>query len=260
MIAKPFILIIDDERHIAAVLAHLLKSAGFRAATASGALEGVSVARKDRPDLILMDMMMPGIEGTTAARMIKDAPELVGIPVVLISALPEEEARKRMSDSGAVDFIGKPFYRESLLEVIRRWLPQARVAPSKPRDDTRVLVVDDDPQVTKLVAAALRNLGLGTWEAHDAKEALRLAKTLLPGLIITDVHMPGIEGPDFCLQLKSSSDTRDIPVIFISGDTSEDTRQTSGSSGGIAYFDKPLDVGGLMATIQGILRPPPKSN
>ncbi|HVR83486.1 MAG TPA: response regulator [Planctomycetota bacterium] len=260
MPVQPFILIIDDEKNISAVLAHLLRSAGFRAVTASGALEGVGVARKDRPDLILMDMMMPGIEGTTATRMIKDAPELVGIPVVLISALPEEEARRRMSDSGAVDFIAKPFYREGLLEVIRRWLPQGRAVASKPRDDTRVLVVDDDPQVTKFVGAALRNLGLGTWEAHDAKEALRLAKTLLPGLIITDVHMPGIEGPDFCLQLKSSSDTRDIPVIFLSGDRSEETRQASGSSGGVAYFEKPLDVGGFLATIQGMLRPPPKSS
>jgi DNA-binding NtrC family response regulator len=57
MSVKPFILIIDDERNIAAVLGHLLRSAGFRAETASGALEGVGVARKDRPDLILMEIL-----------------------------------------------------------------------------------------------------------------------------------------------------------------------------------------------------------
>jgi CheY-like chemotaxis protein len=255
MSVKRFILIIDDDRNIAVVLAHLLRSAGFRAETASGALEGVGVARKDRPDLILMDMMMPGLGGITATRMIKDAPELVGIPVILISAVPEDEARRQMSDSGAVDFIAKPFYRDGLLGVVRRWLPEERMEAGKPRDDTRVLVVDDDPQVTKFLAAALRNLGLSAWEAHDAKEALRLARTLLPGLIITDVHMPGIEGPDFCVQLKSSSATRHISVIFISGDTTEETRQVSGSSGGIAYFDKPLDMGGLLKTIQGLLLP-----
>jgi CheY-like chemotaxis protein len=256
MSEKALILIIDDEHNIAVVVSHLLRSAGFRAITASSALEGVGQARKSRPNLILMDMMMPGIEGITAARMIKDAPELTGIPVVLMSGLPEEDARRRMADSGAVDFLAKPFYRENLVATVRRWLPDSPAIATKPRDDTRVLVVDDDPVVTKIVAAALRKLGLSSWEAHDAVEALRLARSLLPGLIITDVHMPGIDGPDFCLQLKSYSETRDIPVIFISGDRSEDTREVIGSSGAVASFNKPLEVSSFLKTIQGILRPP----
>lgn len=253
--AKPFVLVVDDDRNIAAVLAHLLRSAGFRVETAPGALEGVGLARKDRPDLILMDMMMPGLEGATAAQMIQSTEGLGGIPIVLISAMPEEDARRRMADSGAVDFIAKPFYRESLLSVIRKRLPAETGGSAKPRDDTRVLVVDDDPKVTKLVAGALRQVGLGTWETQDAKEALRLAKELRPGLIITDVHMPGVGGIELCMQLKSDPATSHIPVIFMSGDSTAESHEQGKFTGGAAYFDKPLDLPAFLKTIQGLLRP-----
>jgi len=83
-----------------------------------------------------------------------------------------------------------------------------------------------------------RRCASSSWdvERDDAKEALRLAKKPPTRTHYYGLHMPGIEDPTSAWQLKSSSDTRDIPVIFISGDRSEETRQASGSSGGIALL------------------------
>jgi len=250
----PFVLVVDDDRNIAYVLAHLLRSAGYRAEIAPSALDGIALARKERPDVILMDMKMPVLGGATAAAMIQDTPELKSVPIILMSAMPEEEGRRRAAESGAADFIAKPFYRDRLLSAVRRWTPEGGKAAAKPKDDTRVLVVDDDPAVRNLVAGALREVGLAAWEAHDAREALRLARELVPGLIITDVAMPGIDGTQFCLQLKSSPRTSHIPVIFISGNTTDEAHELGAWSGGAAYFDKPLDMGALLRTIRSLLR------
>lgn len=256
MTASPFILIVDDDRNIALVLAHLVRSAGFRAEAVKDAWEAISLARKDRPDLILMDMMMPGLEGPTATQMIKSTPEFASLPVILISAMPEEEARKRVADSGAADFIAKPFYRKTLLEAIERWLPQRTNPSGKPVDETRILIVDDDSAVRKMLASALRNLGFGVWEAGEAEEGLRLAQKLLPGLIVSDVDMPGISGTEFCLQLKSSAATKHIPVVFVSGVTDHESHMIGKISGGSAYFDKPLNMPAFLSALTGLLLPP----
>lgn len=119
----PFVLICDDTRNIAHSIVFTLQRAGYRAQACYTALEGVAVARWDRPALILMDIMMPGMDGATASELMRSYPELEGIPILLLSAMPEEDLRLRAQQSGAVGYLNKPFSKESLLEAVRRWVP-----------------------------------------------------------------------------------------------------------------------------------------
>lgn len=114
----PIILVVDDDPRIEAVVALTLRSAGMRTLVASDALEGVSLARSARPDAILMDVMMPGLEGSVAAALMKDSDELRDIPVLLFSAMPEEELRERASEAGAAGFFCKPFRKLDLLRAV----------------------------------------------------------------------------------------------------------------------------------------------
>ena len=120
----PLILVCDDSRNIAQSVVALLQAAGYRAAASREALECVGMARKERPALIIMDIMMPSMDGAMASELMGQYPELQGIPIVLFSALSEEEVRSRAQESGAVDFLCKPFKKEGLLAIVRRWAPQ----------------------------------------------------------------------------------------------------------------------------------------
>jgi CheY-like chemotaxis protein len=117
----PLVLVCDDDRTIQSVVRTLLEAEGFRVLTAQNALEGVSLVRRERPVLILMDILMPDLDGTTASDLLREIPEFASIPVVLLSALPREEIVERMRETGAVAFLEKPFRRKQLLDVVGRW-------------------------------------------------------------------------------------------------------------------------------------------
>lgn len=119
---KPFILVCDDTRAIRESLVVILNHAGYRSAGVDSALDCVAVARRDHPDMIIMDIMMPGMDGATASGLMKDAPEIAGIPVVLLSAMPEEQVKIKAEDAGAMGYLLKPYRKNVLLECVERCL------------------------------------------------------------------------------------------------------------------------------------------
>ena len=119
----PLILICDDAQPIAAVLSHLLQAEGCRTLVAAGALDAVSLARRSSPSLILMDIRMPGLDGATASALMHDTTELAEVPILLMSAMAEDELRTLSEESGARGYVLKPFTRQSLLETVRKHLP-----------------------------------------------------------------------------------------------------------------------------------------
>ncbi len=123
-----YILVCDDNQAIAKSIVILLESAGYRAVAVSSALDCVASARQAPPDLILMDIMMPGMDGATVSGLMKDVPGLERIPIVLLSAMPEEEVRRRAIEAEAVDYLLKPFSKSRLVDVIRRRTPEPETA------------------------------------------------------------------------------------------------------------------------------------
>ena len=115
---KPFVLVCDDTRAIAQSIVFMLQGAGYRAQAVDCALDCVAVARKDTPDLIIMDIMMPGMDGATASGLMKDVPEIEGVPVVLLSAMPEDQVKVRAEDAGAAGYLLKPYRKNVLLDTV----------------------------------------------------------------------------------------------------------------------------------------------
>ena len=117
---KPFILICDDSRAIRESLVVILNHAGYHAEAVDSALDCVAIARRRHPDMIIMDIMMPGMDGATATGLMKDVPEIEGIPVVLLSAMPEEQVQIRAEDAGAAGYLLKPYRKSILLQCVER--------------------------------------------------------------------------------------------------------------------------------------------
>jgi two-component system phosphate regulon response regulator PhoB len=157
------ILVIEDESDIAALVAYQLTHAGFQVRTASDGREAIRAIEADPPDLMVLDIMLPGTSGTDLLRMLRHRRDTERIPVILLTALHEEEDRLRGFELGADDYISKPFSPKELVlrvkAVLRRAAPGEGGRPRPRRrlragpitldvDAHRVIVGQDEVQLT----------------------------------------------------------------------------------------------------------------
>ncbi|WP_456475203.1 response regulator [Candidatus Pyrohabitans sp.] len=120
------ILIIDDEPEIITLTRMMLQKAGYEGIGAENGKEGLEILGKDRVDLVLLDVVMPGMNGWEVCRKIKADEELRQIPVVMFTVYDNKEDVMRSHECGADAYLSKPFDREELLDVVRRLLRDRR--------------------------------------------------------------------------------------------------------------------------------------
>lgn len=116
------ILIVDDEYFLAEVIKARLESLGYEAQIAENGQEALTFLRKEKVDLILLDVMMPVMDGWATARKIRDDPRLKPIPIIFLTALSRHEDHLKAHDAGASDFISKPFETEDLVAKVKKWI------------------------------------------------------------------------------------------------------------------------------------------
>lgn len=122
MSAKATIMIVDDQVSVRTMLRDLVEHAGFASIVAENGAEGVEKANEHKPDLIIMDLMMPVKNGLEAAREIKALPELKDIPILFLTARGQAEDEARSLEAGAAGFIAKPFSPKNVLAKISELL------------------------------------------------------------------------------------------------------------------------------------------
>jgi DNA-binding response OmpR family regulator len=118
-VGKPRVLIVEDEPHIVLSLEFLLRRAGYETASAADGDAGLALVRQLRPDLVLLDIMLPKRNGYEVCQAIKSDPDLRAIPVVMLTAKGQEVEILKGRDLGAAAYVTKPFGNAEILEVIR---------------------------------------------------------------------------------------------------------------------------------------------
>jgi CheY-like chemotaxis protein len=172
-------------------------------ATAPGGEEGLALARELSPSLILLDVMMPGMDGWAVLRELKSDPALQGIPVAMVTVVDDE----RMAYSlGASEYLTKPVDRSRLLE-----LASALVSGSQ----GHALVVEDDDASRQVVVRALTSAGWDVVEAANGQEGLERVAERCPDLILLDLMMPVMHGFEFMERLRANQATCDVPVVVL---------------------------------------------
>jgi len=116
--AKRKILVVDDERYILHILDFSLGAEGYEVITAGDGEQAVERARTEHPDLVVMDIMMPKMDGYEACRLIKSDPETRQIPVIILTAKGRDGDQKRGRDAGADEYLTKPFSPAKLIERV----------------------------------------------------------------------------------------------------------------------------------------------
>jgi two-component system cell cycle response regulator DivK len=123
MSVSPPVLVVEDETVNLELVVALLEEANCQVLTATSAKDAIRVAASERPDLILMDLQLPGMTGYEATRQLKADPATTGIPVVALTADVTKGAEARAKEAGCSAFLTKPINRQALLETLRRFLP-----------------------------------------------------------------------------------------------------------------------------------------
>ena len=113
------ILVVEDQEDLRGILRDLLTGSGFEVAEAADGQTGVAKAKSERPDLILMDIQLPGIDGYEAARQIKADPDLRATPIIAVSSLAMKGDEQKARASGCDDYVTKPYSPMQLLRLIR---------------------------------------------------------------------------------------------------------------------------------------------
>lgn len=181
------ILAIEDDALFARTLVDMIRRKGHRALAAGNGESGLYLARQYRPTGILLDVMLPGIDGWTVIERLKRDPATRQIPVHFVSGT-DESARAR--DVGAIGFLTKPVERDALLEALEHLLESA---PHGPR---RMLLVDDDADSRLAVTSLLDSEKIEIVEAQSGEEALELLDSKPFDCIVLDLGLPGMSGFD----------------------------------------------------------------
>lgn len=119
---KKKILVVDDELDMLMVIKLRLEASGYEVITATDGLDGLNAARRVKPDLIVLDIMLPKMNGYKVARFLKFDEEYKSIPIVMLTALSGEEDRSTGIETGADAYLTKPFETQQLLDAVREFL------------------------------------------------------------------------------------------------------------------------------------------
>lgn len=207
----PTVLVAEDDADICDLVEIVLEDEDYVVVKAPNGAKALEIATEAPPDICILDVMMPKLDGVELTRRLRGQDRTREVPIILLSARTQWEAVQRGRDAGADEYLTKPFIAEDLLASVRGLLIEASAKPEEPDERVMELLAraeeggGDAPAGLVLVAAPDENLvalvayrlGLGGYEvatAHDLEEASRVAGERRPDLCLLDTSMPAIDG------------------------------------------------------------------
>lgn len=214
------VLVIDDDLSVHDLMNRTLTREGFRVVTASGGAEGIRLAKALRPNIIILDVLMPDLDGWAVLKILKTDPDLTNIPVIMLTVTDDQNKGYTL---GAVDWLAKPVERDHLVKVLEKYQGE-KVTP-------QVLVVDDDGQMRSVLQHMLVKEGWMVTEAENGQVALECMAENKPNLILLDLLMPEMNGFEFVAELRQHETWNSIPVVVLTAkDLTRDERLHLNSS------------------------------
>ena len=213
------VLVIDDDPAMRTLMERILGREGFRVITAPDGPTGLELARREKPTVITLDLLMPGMDGWEVLGALKAQEELAQIPVVMLTILDEQRIGFAL---GAAEYLTKPIERDRLVAVLRRYGRET----GRP-----VLVVEDDEATRTVLGRALSGEGRVVREAANGRIALSYLEKEIPGLILLDLMMPEMDGFELLAALRERPEWERIPVVVITAKdlTAEDHARLNGA-------------------------------
>ena len=260
------ILVIEDNPTNLLLVVYLLRAFGHEVRGAAEGAEGIELARQVKPDLILLDIHMPKMDGYEVVSRLRDDHACRGIPVVAVTALAMAGDREKLLTSGFDGYIAKPIDPETFSAKVQEFLrlspsPEISLAPesvkalpaAEPSIPKRavVLFVDNTPANLHLAQSLFEAHGFEVLTAASAQQGIELARRTQPDLIVSDVHMPCLDGYDFHRMIQADPDLAHIPFVFLSSSVwSIREKETALACGARKFISRPIDGEALVEELR----------
>jgi CheY-like chemotaxis protein len=266
-IKSPDILVVDDNLSILQLLTSMLKPAGFSIRTALNGAMALQEAWQQPPDLILLDINLPGMDGYEVCKCLKANTVLQNIPILFITGINDDQGLVKALQCGGVDYITKPFNFEDVQARIRvnLDLPQQKkllLSEEKKRSNElinnakrglRILVAEDNPVNQEVVRMFLASRQHEITIVPDGKQAVNAATTREFDVILMDIQMPIMDGLAATAAIRAAQSVTGsyTPIVAL---TAYSDKQRALNAGMDRFITKPFTRSNLLDTIEALVK------
>jgi len=249
---KPYVLIVDDDPDIREGIVAVLETNDYHLATASNGIECMEHIRDELPDLLILDMLMPRMDGFAVIRELRSDPELTGIPIIILTTVIEDAAYRRYEletgvAMGVSNYIEKPASPDELLRSVSAIV-----------DQPYIIVTDDDPDIIEAISTVLESRPYNVATARNGEQCLEMIRKRNPDLLLLDLLMPKMDGFAVIRELQSDPATAKIPVLVLTTVVEDASRrryelETGRDMPVKAYLQKPIAPEQLLLEVEKTL-------
>jgi two-component system, NtrC family, sensor kinase len=254
---KSAVLIIDDSLTFRSELENVLRGADYRVLSAASGEEGLRMAANERPIAVVVDGVLPGIDGATVIRRMRLDAALRTVPCLLLTASEDSAAELAALDAGADAFV----HKTEDVDIILAKLAVALRGAELPNAETvsllgprTVLAVDDSVTYLNALADSLREEGYEMILAHSGEEALELLAVQRVDCVLMDLMMPGMGGKEACRRIKAAPVVRDTPLIMLTAVEDRAAMLEGLGAGADDYIPKSSEFEVLKARVRAQIR------
>lgn len=247
---KARILVVDDNALNRKLAGDLLELEGYEVAYCEDADETRQLLASDPlPDLILMDISLPGMDGLTLTRLLRADRRLARIPIVALTAFAMKGDEEKARSAGCIGYITKPIDTRRLPHQVEEYLAAHARTPPTPTS-LSVMVVEDHRVDLKLAGERIRMHGHIALDITTAEAAIEDLVHSRPDVILLDLNLPGMDGLSFVRRLKGDPKTAGLPIVAITAFPERFAQAELLAAGCVAMMTKPVSMPDLLRQLE----------
>jgi CheY-like chemotaxis protein len=225
----PLVLVCDDDPDIRSELQNLLEKRHYRVVTVANGEEAIATASSSHPDVILLDLLMPGMNGWETMTVLKQRVDTQDIPIIICSVCTPSNSGKPNQDF--VNWVSKPLEESLLFESLRQALTNSA-------KQIRVLLVEDDPDLAEVLQTLFKLHDINIVHAKTGKEAIRLSQQVNPDLLVLDLILPEGDGFTVVEWLQQHNQLCKIPLMIYSAKELQESERKRLKLGRTEFLEK----------------------
>jgi DNA-binding response OmpR family regulator len=247
------ILIIEDESYLSEMYKIKLESEGYQVAIADNGQDGIAQIENEKPDLVLLDLMMPRMNGFQVLEILKEKKLLDDLKIYILSNLSQKEevdkgvslgaegflVKASLTPTQVADFIHELFAKKKVKNKtkIQKKSEESKIKQEK-ENGFNLLLIEDEYDIAEMYEFRLKKAGFKVKVAHNGAWGLKLAKAKKYDLIIMDVVMPAMDGCQMLKKIKKESLNHSVPVIVLSNSAQDKDIEEAKKCGAVSYLLK----------------------
>lgn len=249
------IVLIEDDKTLGEMLKKKLTLIGYTVWHIIDGAEGLKMIQQEKPDLVLLDILLPTMNGYEILEAKRDDPLIKDIPVIIISNSGQPVELERVLELGAIDyFIKAQFDPDEIILKVTTLVPPTKITAPASLANKKILLVEDDKFLSDVLTKKLTNEGCVVLRAVTGESSLEMAEHEQPDMILLDIVLPGITGFDVLEKLRANPKTKDLRVIVLSNLSQSEDKDRANTLGVDAFLVKAMNTpGNIFNTIVSVL-------